>query len=114
MKVPNIEQAAMPQRKLRDYLLSDLHPVGRYKAAFFKAAGYSQDRALELESALVSILSNDVVDIVKSEFGTKYIVPGVLAVPQGGERNIVTVWIILSGEEAPRFVTAYPEGNRND
>jgi Domain of unknown function (DUF6883) len=30
-------------RKLRDYLLSRLHPVGRFKAPFFASLGYGAD-----------------------------------------------------------------------
>lgn len=114
MHFPNGEQAVVPETKLRDYLLSDTHPVGRYKAGFFKAAGYSRDAVTELEAALLAILANEVSEVVENDYGTKYIVPGVLHGGRRGKKNIVTVWIILSGERTPRFVTAYPEDNRDD
>jgi hypothetical protein len=41
--------------------------------------------------------------------GTKYAIIGPLTGPNGRVAEIVTVWIILAGEDAPRFVTAYPK-----
>ena len=36
MSLPNLDRAVIDPAKVRDYLLSDVHPVGRFKAAFFK------------------------------------------------------------------------------
>jgi hypothetical protein len=33
--LPNSERAIVDEAKVRDYLLSPSHPVGRFKAAFF-------------------------------------------------------------------------------
>ncbi|TVQ42895.1 MAG: hypothetical protein EA370_00040 [Wenzhouxiangella sp.] len=38
--LPNPEQAVVDERKIRDYLLSPVHAVGRHKAQFFRALGY--------------------------------------------------------------------------
>jgi hypothetical protein len=38
MKLPNAERAEAPPEKLRDYLLSPSHPVGRFKARFGEEA----------------------------------------------------------------------------
>lgn len=38
--------------KLRDYLLSRTHPVGRFKAASFLSLGYSADNWARLEADL--------------------------------------------------------------
>jgi hypothetical protein len=43
-----------------------------------------------------------------SSFGEKYEVRGEIVGPSG-RAVVVTVWIILEGEDVPRFVTAYPE-----
>lgn len=53
--------------------------------------------------------SGDAEAVEAAKFGTKYVVRGVLAGPDGRSAAIVTVWIILSGTTTPRFVTAYPE-----
>ena len=43
-----------------------------------------------------------------SEHGQKYEIRGIRTGPSGRSAEIVSVWIILSGENVPRFVTAYP------
>lgn len=43
MLLPNPHRAVVDAAKVRDYLLSPEHPIGRFKAAPFAAAGY--DRA---------------------------------------------------------------------
>lgn len=35
MKLPNGQKAVVDERKVREYLLSASHPVGRFKARFF-------------------------------------------------------------------------------
>lgn len=44
MSLPNADRAIVDPAKVRDYLLSASHPVGRFKAAFFLSLGYSEDR----------------------------------------------------------------------
>jgi hypothetical protein len=36
MRLPNAEKAVIERRKLTEYLLSETHPTGRFKAQFFK------------------------------------------------------------------------------
>ena len=43
-----------------------------------------------------------------SPYGQKYEVGGFLQGPTGREAPVVTVWIVLRGEDVPRLVTAYP------
>jgi hypothetical protein len=52
MKLPNYKDAYIPVEKLRDYLLSESHPEGGPKAAFFELIGYSKERVVELEAAI--------------------------------------------------------------
>lgn len=101
--------AIVPTDKLRDYLLSSTHPIGRYKSAFFRSLGYAQDSWQLLERDLRAVLSNEAQPLRVTEYGQKLGVRGVLTGPNGRAGRIVTVWIILNGEVAPRFVTAYPE-----
>ncbi len=42
VKLANIEFAMIPVEKVRDYLPSPNHSIGRYKAAFFRSLGYDQ------------------------------------------------------------------------
>ncbi len=41
MNLPGVDRAVIDEAKIRDYLLSDAHPVGRFKAAFFVGLGHS-------------------------------------------------------------------------
>ena len=101
--------AVVSPEKLRDYLLSSAHPIGRYKSAFFGSLGYSQDQWQVLERDLRAALSNEAELAGATEYGQKFTVRGTLSGPSGRVAGIVTVWIILTGETTPRFVTAYPE-----
>ena len=101
--------AIISSEKLRDYLLSTSHPIGRYKSAFFRSLGYSQEQWQVLERDLRAALSNEAQLSGRTEYGQKFTVRGVLSGPNGRAAAIVSVWIILTTEKAPRFVTAYPE-----
>jgi hypothetical protein len=109
MKVPGAEVAVVDPAKVRDYLLSPEHPVGRFKARFFASIGYSRDDWQRLVSDLHQIIaSNEATLGAQSAFGQKYEVRGTLVGPSRLAAAVVTVWIVLAGERAPRFVTAFP------
>lgn len=57
MQLPNSESAIVPEEKLRDYLLSPTHPIGRYKASFFQRLGYEQANWQLLEQDIRSLLA---------------------------------------------------------
>lgn len=109
MVLPASDRAVVEPRKLRDYLLSVAHPVGRFKAAFFMALGYTQDDWGTLSSDLRDLAARgDALTPADSAFGRKYEIAGTLVGPNGKSAELVTVWIILNDEDFPRFVTAYP------
>lgn len=111
MKVPNASRAIIEVPKLRDYLLSPSHPVGRFKAPFFAALGYSQEQWPQLEADLrAQLVLQDAQPAAASPYGRKYEIRAILTGPSGRSAEIVSIWIILSDEDAPRFVTAYPGG----
>jgi len=111
LKLPNAEKAVISPEKLRDYLLSLSHPIGRFKAVFFKKLGYSSENWKLLERDLRNlILSRDVTSILETEYGKKFVVQGDITSPENKTVRIVTVWVILKGEDTPRFITAYPGG----
>ena len=84
MKLPNRESAYIPLAKLTAYLLSDSHPAGRAKSLIFNNMGYDINNPAELELGLLNIVEEwDVVQTIAPEYGTKYIVDGVLATPVG-------------------------------
>ena len=109
MQLPNHENAYIPSHKLSDYLLSRTHPVGRWKASFFRSLGFNEANLELLKECLLEFAHcQDVVDVVHSEYGTKFIIDGSLRTPSKNIVQLRTVWIICSGEGIPYFVTAYP------
>jgi hypothetical protein len=110
-QIPNADQAVIAPEKLRDYLLSPAHPVGRFKAAFFAQLGYAQADWQTLAADLRSQhLSLPPEAGEATPFGRKYLIRGALTGPAGRRATVVSVWIVRSGEDVPRLVTVYPEG----
>ena len=109
MKLPNHESAIIDERKLRDYLLSPSHPVGRFKAAFFRRLGFGPETADRLRVALLAIASgNDVADQEATIHGRKYLARGILSGPRGESAEVVSVWFLPTGSDRPHLVTVYP------
>ena len=95
--------------KVRDYLLSRSHPIGRFKAVFFLSLGYTADDWAQLAFDLVQIAHDlDAEDVGSNPFGTKYAVRGTLSGPNRSG-SVVTIWFVRHSEDFPRFVTAYPQ-----
>ena len=63
---------------------------------------------MRIQAAVDIVASEDAKLGGQSAFGDKYEVRGTLVGPAGRAATIVTVWIVLAGETAPRFVTAFP------
>lgn len=113
MNLPNAHLAEIDVEKLRDNLLSPEHPVGRFKARFFGALGYTRDNWPQLQQDLLAVARSGAAEPGRpNAYGQKYEVHGRLDAPSGASVGIVTVWIVLKGEESPRFVTAFPEEKR--
>lgn len=109
MRLPRADGALCDGGKIRDYLLSREHPIGRAKARFFESLGYTRSEWTLLQSALIALaVSGDAVPGAPSVFGQPYLVRGILRGPTGRSAPVATVWMIRSGEELSRFVTAYP------
>jgi hypothetical protein len=113
MNLPAADRALIEPGKLRDYLLSTEHPIGRFKAAFFARMGYSRQdwRRLQLDIWQIA-QSGTAVERQGRTFGRKYEVNGILRGPSGREASVTTVWIVKNGEDRPRLVTVYPGDNR--
>ena len=113
VKLPNAELAVIDAAKVRDYLLSESHPVGRFKAEFFRALGFRSERWQDLELALRQhAMQHEAVPGGKSEYGTKYEVTGALAGPEGRTAEVLVAWIVRTGENVPRLITAQPARKR--
>jgi hypothetical protein len=63
----------------------------------------------EFVSALLRhVADNEVSKMEDSPFGKRYIVEGELFGSGGRKAIIRSVWFVETGEDIPRFVTAYP------
>jgi hypothetical protein len=107
--LPGIDEAIVEPAKIRDYLLSASHPVGRFKAAIFLSLGYtSADWARLRDDLLMVAREGDAYPGQQSEYGQKYEVSGILKGPNGHVRTITTVWLLPSSQTQPKFITAFP------
>ncbi len=111
MLIPNADRAVIEPAKLHDYLLSRTHPIGRFKAAFFQALGYSSEDWRQLEADLRrQHLPEEATADEPTPYGRKYVIRATLVGPSGASAALVSVWVVRAGEDFARFVTAYPEG----
>jgi hypothetical protein len=107
--LPNAAQAIIQVEKLRDYLLSPGHPAGRWKATFFGTLGYTRNEWIVLDRALRNQhLVVEADPLGNNGFGDKYSITAPLKGPNGSTAMVCSIWIVRAGEDAPRFVTAYP------
>jgi hypothetical protein len=108
VKIPGAERAIVDAAKVRDYLLSPEHRVGSAKARFFAQLGFDQQNWTALRDELFGLAKQDAELGAATRFGQKYIALGTIKASSGHVASLVVVWIILNGEDFPRFVTAYP------
>ena len=108
-RLPDARRATIEPAKIYDYLLSAAHPVGRFKAVFFRSLGYSADRWQVLRDDFLELArSAEVVATHTTPFGRKFEVDGTPTGPGGRSAAVRTVWIVRALDEAPRLVTANP------
>lgn len=95
--------------KLKDYVLSNTHPIGRFKATLFQQMGYVPENWGQFaEDIRTQHLALDAELGEKTKYGQKYIITGNFKGPSGKAMKLKSIWIILAGEELPRFITIYP------
>lgn len=106
-KLPDGMVAVVPQAKVTDYLLSETHPEGRFKARFFRSAGFTD--AADLTASLLAVArTGNATARMSTTHGRLYDVDGKIETPTGILTTLRTVWIREHGTDAPRLVTAYP------
>jgi hypothetical protein len=109
VKLPNADRAIVDERKVRDYLLSGSHPIGRFKAAFLARAGFEAGNWADLVAQLRQLaVRGDAIEGEASKYGEKYMISGILKGPRGPGLEVTTVWLIPAGGGGPRLVTVYP------
>jgi len=111
--LPGGERAFADPRKVRDYLLNPAHRVGHSKARFFGALGFTRARWPALYEVLLEVAIQDDATLGElTAYGQKYEVHAMITGPEGRGAFVWTVWIVLSDEDFPRLVTAFPGGPR--
>lgn len=109
MRLPNSDRAVVADAKVRDYLLSQSHPVGRFKSSFFVALGFTVANWKDLREALLALArSAEAYPGQTSPYGQKYDIHGTITGPSGRRASIVTVWMVPIGRDFAHFVTAFP------
>ena len=114
MLLPNADRAIIDVAKIRDYVLSPHHPVGRFKARFFTALGFSSDAWLAFfnQALREQHLTQDATSMGIQAHGEAFAIRAILRGPAGVSGMVVSVWFVRTGEDVPRFVTAYPGGSK--
>ena len=75
MKLPNYDQAIVPEFKITKYLLSTTHEDGKSKEIFFTSFGFSVSEWETMANSLcLHAASHEVSQIKEATFGTKYII----------------------------------------
>jgi hypothetical protein len=118
VRLPNADRAEVDLRKLSEYCLSPVHPVGKHKAARFRAVlGLTAADAPMLKARLLqAAIDGEAVKDRSDEFGDRYWIDFEFATP-GGCAWVRSAWIIRSGEDFPRLTTCYLRskgGNHGD
>jgi hypothetical protein len=109
MRLPNASKAIVERKKIVDYLLNPAHPDNGGKAQFFDKLKFHRKEWKILAEALRTLAGEtEVTQSMKSPHGQKYVIIGRIASPAGKAPLVRTIWIIDSGANAARLVTAYP------
>ena len=106
--LPNPNEAVVDIRKIEDYCLSSSHPRGRHKARVFREAldlqrsdaGWLRDVLLE------AARSGEASQIATDSWGTQWRLDAAVT-RQDKSVVIRTIWIVRTGQTAPRFVTCW-------
>jgi hypothetical protein len=108
VRVPEAGQVRIDDRKVRGYLLSPTHPLGRFKARVFRASGFDETNVEAFVAELRRIAATaEVTEVEDTQFGRKYTVPGDLRGPVS-TAQVITVWIQETGQTGVRLVTVRP------
>jgi hypothetical protein len=110
MKLPNYEQAYVPEAKIVKYLLNlDDKSKGKDKAQFFTRFGFSVAQWKVMEAALLlHAQTHEVASTLDTPEGIHYSIEGALNTPDQRNPQVRTIWAIDTGSTSARFITAYP------
>lgn len=95
-------------RKLRDYVLNPLHPVGKHKArVFLSKLGIKKNDAETLKNKIIKEMDYaDIEWMHKDQFGKRFKTDLSLHI-NNREAMIRTVWIVKKQSSVAELVTCY-------
>lgn len=106
-ELPFRDRLRVDQAKIVDYLLSVAN--GRGKAAFFLELGFRIENWEVMADALMKhARTHPVSAMVASRWGARYSVDGIVESPSRRGARVRTVWIVETGSEQTRLITAHP------
>jgi hemerythrin-like domain-containing protein len=107
-RIPKGDRAVVDMLKLTGYVLNSEHRTGRHKARVFAAAlGLTANDADVLAAALRRAAEFDDAALEREDhYGVHYSIESDILF-NGIRRRIRSLWTVRSGEECPRFVTAF-------
>ena len=112
--MPNSDKAITPKEKFINYSLDRENPNATGKAeAYERGLGFNKSNAEELISQIDTAVRNGTyspIEIIKSEFGTKYKFKIPVKGANGLIKNVIAVYQIDKGKEIPRLITNFLEG----
>jgi hypothetical protein len=107
--LPNAERAIIDQAKLHDYVLWTSHPWGVSRRGSSRHSA-SRPTTGDLEAALrAQHLTQPAVAEPVEVLGQPFTIRAILKRP-ASSALVTSVWFLRTGEQAARFVTAYPGG----
>ena len=106
--LPNYQNAIIPRDKLERYLLNPAHPEGKHKGIVFKSAlGFEQSDWKMLRDSIADGLPYHETLLGRTDkYGTRYNVTMPITGANGRTVDVLTAWIVATGNEYPSFVTA--------
>ena len=112
--MPNSDKAITSKEKFVNYSLDYNNPNAVGKAeAYERGLGFNKSNAEALISqidAAVRSGTNSPIEIISSEFGTKYKFRIPVKGINGMIKNVIAVYQIDAGSEIPRLITNFLEG----
>jgi hypothetical protein len=108
-KLPNNDNANVPQEKITQYLLDPTSKHGKSKAQFFLSFGFTIEAWETMAASLKQhALTHEVASTRETPYGIHYNVQGALQTPDDRNPQVRSVWKIEKDETIPALVTAYP------
>lgn len=109
MRLAEISQLHVAERKITHYLLDLSSEEGKSKADFFLRFGFTLEAWQILAQALAAhAQQHEITKVEVTVHGTMYEVEGEIKTPDQRDPYIRTVWIVEGKPTDARFVTAYP------